>query len=93
VDDLYEAFVDPRRRSSWLNAKLRTRTATPAKHARFDFDGGPTRLAVYFAAKGSDRSTVTVQHEKLPDAEAASEMKAFWKAELTSLQRLLEGAG
>ncbi|HEY7452483.1 MAG TPA: hypothetical protein VIA02_08210 [Candidatus Limnocylindria bacterium] len=93
VDDLYEAFVDPRRRSSWLNAKLRTRTATPAKHARFDFGGGPTRLAVYFAAKGSDRSTVTVQHEKLPDAEAASEMKAFWKAELTSLQRLLEGAG
>lgn len=94
VARLFEAFVDDDLRARWLpGVPVRTRTATPYRHARFDWDDGTTRLAVYFADKGPARSAVTVQHEKLPDADAAAAQKAYWKRQLGILARVLEEAG
>ncbi|HEY7738155.1 MAG TPA: hypothetical protein VIC63_03880 [Candidatus Limnocylindria bacterium] len=93
VARLFEAFVDDGLRARWLpGVAVRTRTATPYRHARFDWNDGATRLAVYFAEKGTDRSAVTVQHEKLPDADAAAAQKAYWKRQLGHLAETLEGA-
>jgi hypothetical protein len=94
VARLFEAFVDDGLRATWLPvARIKTRTATPYRHARFDWDGGATRLAVYFSVKGADRSSVTVQHEKLPDAETAASQKAYWKRQLRVLAALLAEGG
>jgi hypothetical protein len=91
VDRLYEAFVDEALRREWLpDAELRERTATRPKSARFDWDGGDTRVVVGFEAKGDAKSTASLAHEKLPDAAEAERMKAFWRERVAALKEVLE---
>ena len=91
VERLYAAFLDEGVRSRWLPAgSLRVRTATPHRTARFDWQDGATRIAIGFTAKGETRSSVALDHERLPDAETAAEMKAFWRERLEQLKGLLE---
>jgi hypothetical protein len=91
VERLYAAFLDEEVRTRWLPAgSLRVRTATPYRTARFDWEDGATRVAVGFTAKGETRSSVAIDHERLPDADTAASMKAFWRERLVELGRLLE---
>src|SRR5438094_5458688 len=60
VERLYEAFVNSSRRKLWLpDGKLRVRTSSKPKSARFDWDDG-TRVNVGFTAKGDDKSAVAL---------------------------------
>jgi Domain of unknown function (DUF4287) len=87
---LFQTFEDSDRRRRWLEpGTLRVRTSQPRKSARFDFRGGPSRVQAYFESKGRDKSTITVQHERLPDADAVEDMRAFWKERLTRLGKTL----
>jgi uncharacterized protein YndB with AHSA1/START domain len=91
VDRLYRAFLDRSLRKRWLpEGELRKRTALKAKSARFDWDEGETRVAVFFTAKGEAKSAVALQHERLPDAREAERMKAFWRDRVTTLKEVLE---
>jgi len=91
VERLYEAVADPARRERWLpGADLRERTAQPLRSARFDWGDGPSRVHVFFAAKGEDRSTVSVQHARLADAAEAERTKALWRERLVALKAELE---
>jgi hypothetical protein len=93
VERLYDAFVDESLRERWLPAaELRERTATRPKSARFDWGDGKTRVVVGFTAKGDAKSTVALEHERLPDADEAARMKAFWRERLAALAAQLEGA-
>jgi hypothetical protein len=93
VERLFDAFVDGSLRGRWLpEDELRERTATQPRSARFDWGDGATRVNVTFLNKGDGRSTVTVEHARLDDAEAAARMKAFWRARLTALKSQLDGA-
>ena len=53
--------------------------------------GAATRVNVGFEPKGDARGQVAVAHERLPDAEAAEEMKQHWRERLSALKALLEG--
>jgi uncharacterized protein YndB with AHSA1/START domain len=91
VERLYDAFVTETPRDAWLlDDRLRERTATRPKSARFDWDDGSTRVHATFVAKGDGRSTVTVEHRRLEDAEAAERAKTAWRERLTALKALLE---
>jgi hypothetical protein len=91
VDRLYEAFVDESLRERWLtDGELRERTATRPKSARFDWGDGETRVIVGFTAQGDAKSTVALEHERLPDAEEAERMKAFWRDRVATLKEVLE---
>jgi uncharacterized protein YndB with AHSA1/START domain len=91
VHELYAAFVDPHRREDWLpGVQLGERTATAPKSARFDWGEGSTRVVVGFEVKADAKSLVALQHERLPDAESAATMKAFWRERLSTLKTLLE---
>jgi hypothetical protein len=91
VERLYEAFVDASVRGRWLpDAELRRRSALPPRSARFDWGDGTTRVNVFFTAKGADRSAAALQHERLPDGEAAERMKAFWRDRVAALKAELE---
>lgn len=93
VEQLYDAFVDEAERRRWLpGVQLRERTATRPRSARFDWAGGDSRVVVSFVAKGDDRSTVSLAHERLPGAEEAERMKAFWRERVTTLREILERA-
>jgi uncharacterized protein YndB with AHSA1/START domain len=77
VERLYEAFVDDSLRERWLpDGRLRERTATRTRSARFDWGDGETRVVVAFTAKGDAKSVVEVEHARLPDAVEAEPMKA-----------------
>jgi hypothetical protein len=92
VERLFEAFTDEQLRERWLpGAELGMRTATPPRTARYDWEDGSTRVIVGFDAVGEAKSRVALSHERLPDAEAADGMKAWWRERLTALKSQLEG--
>ncbi len=91
VERLFDAFVDPSIRRRWLpDPDLHERTATRPKSARFDWNGGPSRLHVTFTAKGPDKSTANLSHERLADAAERDRMKTYWKTATNALQKELE---
>ena len=84
-------FVDASLRERWLPAlELRERTATKPKSARFDWGDGETRVIVGFEAKGEAKSVVALEHARLPDAQEAARMKAFWRDRVAVLKEVLE---
>lgn len=91
VERLYRAFTDALQRRRWLaDDRLSERTQTAAKVARYDWDGGPSRVVVHFETKDDGRSRIAVVHERLPDPEAAEEMKTFWRRQVAALKEELE---
>ena len=92
VERLFDAFLDPSLRERWLpEGKLRERTATRPKSARFDWDDDETRVIVGFEAKGDAKSVVDLEHARLPNAAEAEQMKAFWRERVATLKEVLEG--
>jgi uncharacterized protein YndB with AHSA1/START domain len=92
VDRLYDAFVDASLRERWLpDGRLRERTATKPKSARFDWGDGETRVVVGFTPKGDAKSVVDIEHARLPNAAEAERMKAYWRERVAALKEVLEG--
>jgi hypothetical protein len=86
---LYRSFHDARQRKRWLpDVSLTVRSATAEKYMRITWPDR-TSVAVGFLAKGSARSQVAIQHEKLPDKAAAERLKAYWAERLDALGELL----
>jgi len=91
VERLYEAVVSEAGRTAWLpDARLSERTVTPPKSARFDWADGPTRVHVTFLPRGESRSTVALEHTRLPGAGEAERMKMYWRERLSVLKGALE---
>lgn len=91
VDTLFRAWAEPDQRKRWLTgARPRRRTATSPKTLRLDWSDG-SRVALYFTPKGDTKSSVAVQHERLPDRDTANAMKAYWSAQLDALGTYLKG--
>ena len=86
---LYRSFHDARQRKRWLSdVSVTVRSATPEKSMRVTW---PDRSSVvmWFVAKGSAKSQVAIQHEKLPDKATAERLKAYWAERLDALGELL----
>ena len=91
VERLYEAFVSGALRAEWLpDGRLRERTATRPKSARFDWGDGDTRVNVTFLVKDGARSTAALEHRRLADANEADRMKVYWRERLLALKATLE---
>ena len=99
---VYDAWADEATRAHWLpDATFTIRKATPPKSLRLTWaddagagaaGDGATSVEVGLSDKG-DRTAVSVQHTKLPDAAAAERMKAYWAEALTRLAAHLTGDG
>jgi hypothetical protein len=89
VDRLYAAFADDAERERLLPG-LSVRTRKPNRTARFDRSSDGTRIVVGFVDKGPEKSTVALQVERLPDAEAVERARAEWRELLAGLKRALE---
>jgi hypothetical protein len=86
ADDLQVMFTDARKRRRWLEpGALRVRTSQPGRTARFDAADGVTRVNAWFTAKGTTKSSVALQVERLADAEAVEQARAYWRARLARL--------
>ena len=92
---LFEAWADPGIRKRWLEgARVTVRTATAPKSMRLDWQDARRTVkgivAVGFFAKGQAKSSVALEHTKLPDRDAVSRLKSYWSARLDALQEVLE---
>jgi len=89
AERLLAAFVDARVRARWLPG-VTVSGSQPSEALRFDWKDGASRVVVDFASSGKGKSQVSVQHQRLRNAKAAAEMKAFWRERLSALKALLE---
>ncbi len=91
VDKLYDAWSDPNVRARWLfDAPVEVKRSTDGKSMRMTWTAGDSSVEVGFFAKGAQKSTVQVQHGKLPSAAAVLKQKAFWRDALDRLESLFE---
>lgn len=89
VADLYEAWANSKKRKRWLDdTTIRVRTATAPKSIRFGMDDGSI-IAVGFYPKGKEKSSVAVQHPKLPDRDTANRVKQYWSEQMDKLAEVL----
>jgi uncharacterized protein YndB with AHSA1/START domain len=90
VGRLFKAFAEAPQRNRWLErGTLKVRTTLKNRSVRFDFRDGTSRVVVSFDPKGRSKTTVAVQHERLPDARAVEEMRGMWKDHLARLAKML----
>lgn len=90
VERVYNAWIDDTTRSRWLpDAVFAIRKATPQKTIRLTWCDD-SYVEVRLEQKQPDKTTVTVQQNKLSDAESAERMKKYWAAALVRLQELVE---
>jgi uncharacterized protein YndB with AHSA1/START domain len=88
AEHVYRAWTVEAERLHWLPyGEFTVRKATPNKSLRLTWSDG-TLVEVRLTPKGG-RTVVAVQQNKLPDAEAAERMKAYWAAALERLQALV----
>ena len=89
VKTLYEAWTESGVRRRWLAGEtVKVRAATPPKSLRLGFSDGSV-VIVLFDAKGAAKSSVAIQHTKLPDKETATRLKQFWGERLDALKETL----
>lgn len=87
LDRLYQAWADDEARAAWLGeAEHEVRGGTRRRSLNLDWGADGSRVRAWFSQVGEDRSRVSVQHEKLPDAAAVEAAKGFWSAALDRLQ-------
>jgi hypothetical protein len=90
VGMLFKAFAEAPQRNRWLErGALKVRTTLKNRSIRFDFGDGTSRVVAYFEPKDRRKTTVTVQHERLPDARAVEEKRGMWKEHLKRLGEVL----
>ena len=93
VAELYRAFADDVWRGAWLpGVDFEIRTASTDKSLRVRW-ADDTAVDIYFSSKGDAKSSVTVQHRKLPDKAAAEESRAYWTESLGVMAALLTAEG
>lgn len=91
VTTLFDAWANARLRRRWMDGtSVTVRTATAPKSMRLGWSDG-TIVVVGFDAKGKSKSSVAVQHTRLPDRETATRLKQFWAESLDVLAEFLAG--
>lgn len=88
VAKLYAAFATARQRAKWLPEKVTVKSSTANKRMRIAMPDG-TFVEIGFFPKGDAKSSVAVQHSKLPDKATADRMKAWWAERFAALAEAL----
>ncbi|HYN80635.1 MAG TPA: hypothetical protein VES88_03975 [Gemmatimonadaceae bacterium] len=89
VTKLFDAWKDANVRKRWLDETgVKVRTATAPKSMRLGWSDG-TIVAVGFTPKGAKKSSVAVQHTKLPDRVTADRLKQYWSEQFDALSDAL----
>lgn len=91
LSTLYNALINNEFRLLWLgNEAITFRKTTENKSARVTWSDNLTSLSIDFYSKGTDKSQIVVQHQKIPDYEMSIQLKEFWIEKLGLLKEILE---
>jgi hypothetical protein len=85
---LFTAFSAARTRRQWLEPGFTIRSSTALKRMRVTCTD-KTVIQVGFFAKGSAKSMVAIQHQKLPDRSAVAATKMAWAERFERLSQVL----
>ena len=88
VSALFDAWSDATVRRRWLSEPIKIRTATAPKSMRLGWSDGSI-IAIGFYPKATGKSSVAVQHTKLPDKDSAERLKKYWSERLDDLATVL----
>ncbi len=92
IGRLYKAWTDARTRKRWLaDPAFTVRKSTPNKSMRITWVDGKTNLNVYFWVKGTAKSQVSVNHDKLRSKRDVERLRTYWRTNLDALAELLTG--
>jgi len=93
IGAVYQAFADPDLRAKWLEPHTyKERTFTENKVWRCEMTGNNSRVEARFTAKSPDKTSVAIEHAKLPAEEDVASWRAFWRERLDRVTALLDGA-
>jgi hypothetical protein len=108
TQQLVKAFTDARKRKQWISEadpqlvaaltealadeKSKGWVVRPDGLARFRYKWDDTIVQLYAYAKPGGKLTLTVQHTKLPDADAVTEYRSQWKSALALLADSFAGS-
>lgn len=91
LDQLFDAFNNPKMRSRWLSdVPFEVRHTTKHKSIRMRSPDGSV-VDVGFLGKGAAKSQVAIGHRKLPSQSDAARAKTFWAERLQALASLVGG--
>jgi hypothetical protein len=65
------------------------RTFTESKVWRCEIVANKSRVEVRFTVKGPEKTSIAIEHAKLPNESDVATWKAFWKARLDALTAML----
>ncbi len=92
IEILFRDFDDEDIRRLWLpKVEWQVRKSTTNRSIRLDWPGG-CRVDLWFTAKGDAKSSVQIQHRKLPAKEEVVRVKGEWAQRLAALTRYLDGS-
>jgi uncharacterized protein YndB with AHSA1/START domain len=92
VAHLFAAWNDPQKRRRWLREdEMEIRTARHDKSLRVRWGDGNERVEILFYPKGRGKSSVSVDHRRLPNAKEAAKTKSYWVKQLDALEKYLAG--
>ncbi len=83
VEELFASFVEAAEAGEWLGAAVPLRAVRPSKSVRFTWPDG-SEVSAWFTDKGA-KSSVAIQHSRLPDEAARTSAKAAWGERLKAL--------
>jgi hypothetical protein len=83
-------FEDSKMRKRWMkDPAFEVRKATANKSLRITWPD-ETSVVVDFYPKGSNKTQIVVQHQKIPSARAAEKQKGYWAEQLNQLKATME---
>lgn len=88
VEALWKALTDEERRRRWLDREVAIRTETHPRSIRMTLSD-ETALDAYLTVKGPRKTTISLQHRRLPDRATAEEHKVYWGERLDALARVV----
>lgn len=88
VHQLYRWIVSGPKRKQWLKQKIEITTARPGKSVRGQWPDG-TRIDINLYARGLKKSSIQLQHEKLPSQKVAKLRQTWWRKRLDALAILV----
>lgn len=86
---VFAAFTNARTRKRWLPMKMTIKSSAAGKRMRLLGEDGSTVL-VGFVAKGDAKTSVSIEHHKLPSAAAVAATKKEWGEHFDRLAELLD---
>jgi hypothetical protein len=87
VSQLFDAWSNASTRRRWLDQPVKIRTAAEPKSMRVGLSDGSI-VAVGFYPKTKSKSSLAVQHAKLPDKATADRLKKYWAERLDELAKV-----